>query len=1055
MTMPVLFLKAHPARPSQPTEAQKEAGNYAKERMSFQGLPISIENPRGSIRSGRDRGGNEWSVSMAHHYGYIRGTLGSDGDHYDVYVGPNAEAEHAYIVTTMAPPTFTEADEQKAMLGFNSEEDARAAYLAHYDDPRFFGGIVTMPMAEFKAKVMATAEGDGLVKALVHAHERRAGRGRVIFVKPYSTRAPAADQADLFSYVPPVAPSPKGMTIAGDDVSRTIPGGLAAAETMRQRLMPGHVIHLRVVDQAKGPAGYITSPHRDIVYGQDNTVLPAGKPEPDLVVHINRSDFNGDVRRPEELVHTLLHEYGHAFQFTRFHQAPEDVKRAIEAQWQAETHGLPARSMDEAPPRRSVLGRYDAADAGSMRRWISMGIPEKYLGTGPDANREANLRERSPYFRVFEEWFAEKFAVWMTHQAAESPIDRFFDAARRQLAAAWRRALDLLGMKTAQHGSAIERFMDDAWREGAPMMGKAILFLKAAIRGGAMGDLFAEKVTVQGHTQGSTYVAPYQATRHKAPEVSPEHADIATAIGAWHLTRQRAPKGETHTDRLEAWRKKVHPRMALSDEQRQKIVEAMDARRTRLNAKVRAIIEKEKALAEPPPEPRTNGETREHMLAADDDTYLRTLADLAHRRLASGGTFQISTYTRTTRYSHPDHKASLEYRDGQIMVRQGSKWVALGKVGQAIDSLASSLGVPTTYDRLTYAAEKASAADPLKQRAKMEAHATALAPHFDAHDKARDAWSVSGSVDDERAMDAAQRAVQDEGAKRGLDRYGVGEARDIHDARPKPKPGIPPDVARRISDMVVKLHEHHKDLTAARKLDGGLADPHYEREWRAGTGGRGGHAQAMLDKIEVFRDLAENKGLAAEADRIIQDAGGIPDMKATGPIAWTAPPAKAAPAAPTDPAMIRARELQAEYEANVERLSNNQQARNGFMAKLRAAAAKTPEDSPAATVIDVVATRAGLEWQHKPLTFAQPGTVPKKVVLMPKPDLVKTEARHRRDIEKLTTGMLPPPGSPEDGARLQKVAKLTAKHGEAKAALDAARAAAPPPKATMIIGGRR
>lgn len=158
--MPFLFLKScHPARPAQPTPAQQEAGNYAKKRIVFQGLPITIENPRGSIRSGRDRGGHEWSVSMAHHYGYIRGTVGTDGDHHDVYVGPNAAATHAFIVTTMAPPSFTKVDEQKTMLGFNSENEARAAYLAHYDDPRFFGGIRAMPMAEFKEKVMATTRG--------------------------------------------------------------------------------------------------------------------------------------------------------------------------------------------------------------------------------------------------------------------------------------------------------------------------------------------------------------------------------------------------------------------------------------------------------------------------------------------------------------------------------------------------------------------------------------------------------------------------------------------------------------------------------------------------------------------------------------------------------------------------------------------------------------------------------------------------------------------------------------------------------------------------------
>lgn len=163
---PVLF-KAFSHIAPKPTAAQLEAGNYPKQRLAFQGLPITIENPRGSIRSGRSQGGKEWSVSMQHDYGYVRGTRGADGDHYDVYVGPDAEATHAYIVTTMCPPDFTRPDEQKAMLGFGSKGAARSAYLAHYDDPRFCGPIQAMPMAEFKAKVRATGTGgNGLVKAL-------------------------------------------------------------------------------------------------------------------------------------------------------------------------------------------------------------------------------------------------------------------------------------------------------------------------------------------------------------------------------------------------------------------------------------------------------------------------------------------------------------------------------------------------------------------------------------------------------------------------------------------------------------------------------------------------------------------------------------------------------------------------------------------------------------------------------------------------------------------------------------------------------------------------
>lgn len=62
-----------------PTEAQKEAGNYKKGHIKLDGYDISIENPKGSTRSGVDEQGKEWSVTMNNDYGYLRGTEGVDG----------------------------------------------------------------------------------------------------------------------------------------------------------------------------------------------------------------------------------------------------------------------------------------------------------------------------------------------------------------------------------------------------------------------------------------------------------------------------------------------------------------------------------------------------------------------------------------------------------------------------------------------------------------------------------------------------------------------------------------------------------------------------------------------------------------------------------------------------------------------------------------------------------------------------------------------------------------------------------------------------------------
>lgn len=150
-----------------PTDAQLEAGNYRKGHTRFAGLAITIENPVGSTRSGVDRGGKRWSTRMKCSYGYFKGSLGVDGDHLDCYLGPDEAADTVYLVNTMAPPNFTKPDEQKVMLGFNSEEAARRAFLLHYDNPRFLGSITAMPLERFKRELRTTRERPRMLKALV------------------------------------------------------------------------------------------------------------------------------------------------------------------------------------------------------------------------------------------------------------------------------------------------------------------------------------------------------------------------------------------------------------------------------------------------------------------------------------------------------------------------------------------------------------------------------------------------------------------------------------------------------------------------------------------------------------------------------------------------------------------------------------------------------------------------------------------------------------------------------------------------------------------------
>ena len=89
----------------EPTEAQIKAGNYPKGHVRIHGLDVSIENPKGSVRSGKDKNGKPWSVTMQSHYGYIKQSKGADKEHIDVFIGPNPESKKVYIVDQVNPET--------------------------------------------------------------------------------------------------------------------------------------------------------------------------------------------------------------------------------------------------------------------------------------------------------------------------------------------------------------------------------------------------------------------------------------------------------------------------------------------------------------------------------------------------------------------------------------------------------------------------------------------------------------------------------------------------------------------------------------------------------------------------------------------------------------------------------------------------------------------------------------------------------------------------------------------------------------------------------------
>lgn len=112
-----------------PTEKQIAASNYKMGHIRIKGFDITIENPIGSRRYyGKDK--KKYNV-MQNHYGYFSRTKGKDGDHVDVFIGPDTDDfTRVYVIDQKMNGSF---DESKVMFGFSSKKEAKAAYFANFD----------------------------------------------------------------------------------------------------------------------------------------------------------------------------------------------------------------------------------------------------------------------------------------------------------------------------------------------------------------------------------------------------------------------------------------------------------------------------------------------------------------------------------------------------------------------------------------------------------------------------------------------------------------------------------------------------------------------------------------------------------------------------------------------------------------------------------------------------------------------------------------------------------------------------------------------------------
>lgn len=123
-------------------------------------IPIRIEQEVGSIRSGIDSDGNKWKTVFDNAYGYFEATMGTDGDEVDCYLGEFRETDMAYIIHQRDPVT-QEYDEDKVMLFFESPEEAKKTYQAHYDRPGMFGGMTEVDINQLRT-LLVTRSGSKL-----------------------------------------------------------------------------------------------------------------------------------------------------------------------------------------------------------------------------------------------------------------------------------------------------------------------------------------------------------------------------------------------------------------------------------------------------------------------------------------------------------------------------------------------------------------------------------------------------------------------------------------------------------------------------------------------------------------------------------------------------------------------------------------------------------------------------------------------------------------------------------------------------------------------------
>ncbi len=176
-------------------------------RLNVHGLKISIENHKGSTRTGVDPNGKEWKTYLNHHYGYIRGVKGQDKDYLDCFVNDHPEdSELIFVVNQIKPWTKDKQfDEHKVLIGFKNKKEAKQAYLSNYDSPKYFGSISEYTIPEFKniighgKKVVRTMNEHSFEKANVTLNDAKKAKAQAekFWIKNYADPLRKLNRDDL------------------------------------------------------------------------------------------------------------------------------------------------------------------------------------------------------------------------------------------------------------------------------------------------------------------------------------------------------------------------------------------------------------------------------------------------------------------------------------------------------------------------------------------------------------------------------------------------------------------------------------------------------------------------------------------------------------------------------------------------------------------------------------------------------------------------------------------------------------------------------------------